>query len=147
MIPSKRQGRCFCVTTAVDTPNIRRDHEVASTTRLKTPWSKAKANSQTWHAWTDGSYREAAGLGWLITEDQKGGGPVIAQGARNLGGQQTAFDAELSAIEQAVRWFLAQRRGPPIDTWSFTQTRQVPLRGPPTPGRDQARPQPGTSGT
>jgi ribonuclease HI len=81
--------------------------------RLKTPWSKAKANSQTCHAWTDGSYREAAGLGWLITRDQKGEDPVIAQGARNLVGQQTAFDAELSGIEQVVRWFLAQRRNLP----------------------------------
>jgi hypothetical protein len=88
--------------------------------RLKTPWSKAKARAgtggqleHTCHAWTDGSYREAAGLGWLITEDQKGEGPDIAQGTRNLGGQQTAFDAELSAIEQAVRWFLAQGRNLP----------------------------------
>jgi hypothetical protein len=81
--------------------------------RLKTPWSKARAGpgeqpGRTCHAWTDGSYREAAGLGWPITEDHKGQGPDIAQGARNLGGQQTAFDAEVSAIEKAVRWFLSQ---------------------------------------
>jgi hypothetical protein len=43
-------------------------------------------------------------------EDHQGQGPEIAQGARNLGGQQTAFDAEVSAIEQAVRWFLTQAR-------------------------------------
>jgi ribonuclease HI len=53
------------------------------------------------HAWTNGSHRKAAGLGW----DSKGEGPAITQGSRNLGGQQTAFDAEVAAIEQAIRWF------------------------------------------
>jgi ribonuclease HI len=32
-------------------------------------------------------------------------GPAITQGARNIGSQQTAFDAEVTAIEQAIRWF------------------------------------------
>jgi hypothetical protein len=32
--------------------------------------------------------------------------PPIAQGHRNIGSQQTAFDAELAAIEQAISWFL-----------------------------------------
>jgi hypothetical protein len=59
-------------------------------------WSKPR---EVCHAWTDGSFREAAGVGWLITKDSKGEGPVIAEGARNLGGQQTAFDAEVAAIE------------------------------------------------
>jgi hypothetical protein len=29
----------------------------------------------------------------------------LAQGSRNLGSQQTAFDAEMKAIEQVVEWF------------------------------------------
>jgi ribonuclease HI len=41
---------------------------------------------------------------------QQGVGPNIAQGARNLGGQQTAVDAEVTAIELAVKWFLSQGR-------------------------------------
>jgi ribonuclease HI len=51
----------------------------------------------------DGSYREAAGLGWVITE--LGESTPIAQGTRNLGGQQTTFDAEVAVIELAVEWF------------------------------------------
>jgi hypothetical protein len=57
------------------------------------------------HAWTDRSFREAAGLGWIVTPDDKGEGPSITQGTHNIGGQQTAFDAELMAIEQVVDWF------------------------------------------
>jgi ribonuclease HI len=29
----------------------------------------------------------------------------VAQGARTLGARQTAFDAEVAAIEEAVKWF------------------------------------------
>jgi ribonuclease HI len=54
---------------------------------------------------TDRSFREAAGLGWIVTPDDKGEGAPITQGARNIGGQQTAFDAEVAAIEQVVNWF------------------------------------------
>jgi ribonuclease HI len=41
----------------------------------------------------------------VVTRDNKGEGPAITEGARNLGGQQTAFDAEVVAIEQAIKWF------------------------------------------
>jgi hypothetical protein len=74
--------------------------------RLRTPWSKPRVRLQPeriCHAWTDGSYREAAGLGWVVTQDDKGEGPAVTQGARNLGGQQTAFDVEVAAIEQAIK--------------------------------------------
>jgi hypothetical protein len=57
------------------------------------------------HAWTDGSFREAAGFGWIVTEDDKGEGDCIAKGARNIGSQQTAFDAELAAIDTYNRFF------------------------------------------
>jgi ribonuclease HI len=88
--------------------------------RLKTPWSKPREGQpdRTCHAWTDGSYREAAGLGWVMTRDSKGEGPNISQGARNLGGQQTVFDAEVTAIEQAVKWFLSQGRD--LDCYHMT---------------------------
>jgi ribonuclease HI len=49
-------------------------------------------------------------LRWFFIElvkDSKGEGPNISQGARNLGGQQTAFDAEVTAIEHVVKWFLS----------------------------------------
>jgi ribonuclease HI len=78
--------------------------------RLKIPWSKPRASPHICHAWTDGSYRKAAGLGWVFTKDSKGEGPIISQGARNFGGQQTAFDAEVTAVEQAVKWFMSQGR-------------------------------------
>jgi hypothetical protein len=73
--------------------------------RHKTPWSPAGRTGENCHAWTDGSFRETAGLGWIITRDDKGAGPPITEGARNIGGQQTAFDAEVAAIEQVLAWF------------------------------------------
>jgi ribonuclease HI len=72
--------------------------------RLKTPWTRPTERIGI-HAWTDGSYRKAASLGWVITQDDKGEGPPLAQGARNLGDQQTAFDGEVKAIKQVVDWF------------------------------------------
>jgi hypothetical protein len=47
--------------------------------RLKTPWSKPKLKrpDRTYHARTDGSFREAAGLGWIVTQDDKGEGMAI----------------------------------------------------------------------
>jgi len=59
------------------------------------------------HAWTDGPFRRSAGLGWIVTSDDRGAGPTIAKGARSLGSRQTAFDAEVAAIEEALRWFSA----------------------------------------
>jgi hypothetical protein len=44
-------------------------------------------------------------LGWVITGDDIGEGPTISQGARTLGTRQKAFDAEVAAIEEAVKWF------------------------------------------
>jgi hypothetical protein len=57
------------------------------------------------HAWTDGSFRKSAGLGWIITGDNIGAGPTIAQGAKTLGTRQTAFDAEIAAIKEVLKWF------------------------------------------
>jgi hypothetical protein len=58
-----------------------------------------------WKSATDGSFRRSAGLGWVITKDSSGAGPVVAQGVKMLGGKQTAFDAELLAIEAALLWY------------------------------------------
>jgi ribonuclease HI len=41
----------------------------------------------------------------VITEDDIGAGPTIFQGARNPGTRQTAFDAEVAAIAEALKWF------------------------------------------
>jgi len=57
------------------------------------------------HAWADGSFRKTAGLRWPITRDDKGSGPVVAQGSRSLGPRETAFDAGVAAIEAAVDWY------------------------------------------
>jgi ribonuclease HI len=76
--------------------------------RRPTPWTTRSPDIQNidvCHAWTDGSFRKSAGLGWVITEDDTGAGPTITQGARTLGTKQTAFDAEVAAIEEALKWF------------------------------------------
>jgi hypothetical protein len=57
------------------------------------------------HPWTEGSFRKTAGLGWIITEDNQGAGPVIDQGSKTLPGKQVAFDAEITVIEEALKWF------------------------------------------
>jgi ribonuclease HI len=57
------------------------------------------------HAWADRSFRISVGLGWIITAEDTGAGPAIAQGARTLGTKQTAFDAEVAAIKEALKWF------------------------------------------
>jgi ribonuclease HI len=79
--------------------------------RLRTPWTQPRTGRKSCHAWTDGSFQEAAGSGWIITGDDKGGSPTVAEGLRNIGSQQTTFDAELAAIEQAVPWFLGSGQG------------------------------------
>jgi hypothetical protein len=42
-------------------------------------------------------------LGWIITGDNIGAGPTIAQGAKTLGTKQTAFDAEIAAITEVLK--------------------------------------------
>jgi ribonuclease HI len=63
----------------------------------------------TLHAWTDGSFRVSAGMVWVIIEDEMGADNIIAQGSRSLGTRQTAFDTEITAIEDALFWFLNNR--------------------------------------
>jgi ribonuclease HI len=57
----------------------------------------------TCYAWTDGSYRNSAGAGWLISADPEGASPALASGSKVLGAHQTSFDAEITAIELVVR--------------------------------------------
>jgi len=59
----------------------------------------------TCHAWTDGSFRQSAGLRWVIAEDDVGSGPAVAQGSKTLGSKQTAFDVEAEVIAAAVCWY------------------------------------------
>jgi len=54
------------------------------------------------HAWTDGSFRTSAGLGYVVTLSEDGFGATLAQGSKCLGNCQTAFDAEAAAIEMAL---------------------------------------------
>jgi hypothetical protein len=61
------------------------------------------------HAWTDDPLRTSAGLGWITTEYDMGAGPAVAQRARTLGTGQTAFDDDVAAIEEAVKWFGSSR--------------------------------------
>ena len=43
------------------------------------------------------------------TRDAEGPGPALAQGMKVLGAEQTAFDAEVAAIEAVARWMVQQR--------------------------------------
>ena len=69
---------------------------------------QSRITPATCHAWTDGSLKKSAGFGWLITMDDKGAGPTIAQGPKTLGNRQVAFDAEVAAIEAVVEWYQHQ---------------------------------------
>jgi ribonuclease HI len=59
----------------------------------------------TGYAWTDGSFRKSTGLGWVITSDNQGAGPVIDQGSKTLKGKRVAFGTEIIAIEEALKWY------------------------------------------
>ena len=81
--------------------------------RDKTLWSPPLEGSRLLHAWTDGSFRVSAGLGWVITADKDGAGEVIAQGNKSLGTRQTAFDAEIAAIDAVTHWYVLNRADRP----------------------------------
>jgi hypothetical protein len=40
-----------------------------------------------------------------ITSDDQGAGPIFDQGSKTLKGKQVAFDAEITAIEEALKWY------------------------------------------
>ena len=82
-------------------------------TRDKTPWNPPPEGSQPLHAWTDGSFRVSAVLGWVITADETGAGDIIAQGSESLGTRQTAFDAEVAAINAVTHWYMQNRADRP----------------------------------
>jgi len=46
----------------------------------------------------------SAGLGYVVTTSEDRSGAVLAPGSRCLGSRQTAFDAEVAAMETALRW-------------------------------------------
>jgi hypothetical protein len=48
-------------------------------------------------------------MGWIVTRDATGEGEALAQDHKSLSSIQTAYDAEVSAIEGAIFWFLNNR--------------------------------------
>jgi hypothetical protein len=48
-------------------------------------------------------------MGWIVPRDGTGEGEALAQDHKSLGPIQTAYDAEVSAIEGAIFWFLNNR--------------------------------------
>jgi hypothetical protein len=48
-------------------------------------------------------------MGWIVTKDATGEGEALAQESKSLGPIQTAYDAEVSAIQGAIFWFLNNR--------------------------------------
>jgi ribonuclease HI len=81
--------------------------------RDRTPWAPPAKPEDAIHAWTDGSFRTSAGMGWVITKDPQGRGDALAQDSKSLGPIQTAFDAEVTAIEGALFWYLNNRNTSP----------------------------------
>jgi ribonuclease HI len=73
---------------------------------LYTPWidrSSGGAETDTGHEvhlYTDGSYRETAGYGWTLRDSK---GYEINCGSGSLGKNQTAYDAEVAAIEEGIK--------------------------------------------
>jgi len=68
------------------------------------PWIPIPETSErTIHARADGSFQESAGAGWLVTRDAEGRGPALTQAMKVIGTEQTAFGAEVVAIEAVVR--------------------------------------------
>ena len=66
----------------------------APTPRLRTHWvGRRNPTPVTCYAWTDGSLRESAGFGWLITTCGLGIGPALSHGSRSIGNRQASFDA------------------------------------------------------
>jgi hypothetical protein len=94
----------------------------------------APRNPAPWTAASHGRHgcsldgRLVSGIRRPVTSDDQGASPIIAQGSKTLSGKQVAFDAEMTAIED--------------NTWSSTQTRSAPSRGPATPAPAQANGQP-----
>jgi ribonuclease HI len=75
--------------------------------RHPTPWSSPPLSpAETCHAWTDGSFCRSAGCGFVITRDEEGTSPPIAQRSFCLGRRQTVFDAEFAGIKAALTWHL-----------------------------------------
>jgi hypothetical protein len=56
------------------------------------------------HAATDDSFRESAGLACIITADDIRAGRAMALVAEALGFRRTAFDVEAAAIRDAIKW-------------------------------------------
>jgi ribonuclease HI len=52
------------------------------------------------YLYTDGSYRETAGYGWTLRDSK---GYEINCGSGSLGKNQTAYDAEVAAIEEGIK--------------------------------------------
>jgi ribonuclease HI len=61
------------------------------------------------HAWMDGSFRNSAGMGWIVTKDASGEDEALAQESKSRRPIQTSYDTEVSAIEGAILWFLNHR--------------------------------------
>jgi hypothetical protein len=45
-------------------------------------------------------------MGWVITKDAEGKGEALASDSKSLGPIQTAFDAEVTAIEGTLFWYV-----------------------------------------
>jgi hypothetical protein len=76
-------------------------------------WGKIEQNFVMEHflvgtIWLDAQYIMPGRID--LPGDDKGEGPSITEGSRNIGSQQTAFDTELAAIEQAISWFQGAER-------------------------------------
>jgi hypothetical protein len=75
---------------------------IRSLPRDRTSWPFSATPRKALHAWTDVFFRKSAGMGWIVTKDATGEGEALAQESKCLGPIQTAYDAEVSAIQGAI---------------------------------------------
>jgi hypothetical protein len=52
---------------------------------------------------------KSPGMGWIVIKDETGEGEALARESKSLGPIQTAYDAEVSAIQGTIFWFLNNR--------------------------------------
>jgi ribonuclease HI len=98
--------------------------------RYRTPWPPPDNPNDTLHAWTDGYFRNSFGMGWImITRDSAGTDDALAQHRKSLRSMQTAFDAEISAIEEALDWLLQNDRDYRALTIHSDSTRAISRAG------------------
>jgi hypothetical protein len=79
-------------------------------------------------------------MGWVITKDAEGKGEALASDSKSLGPIQTAFDAEVTAIEGALFWYVNNRNISPALIIHSDSTSAMQGQDTPAPDQDKNTP-------